>query len=96
MNGSELLVCWIDPDYDRANASNGQGRYGAYVRDYARLFDPWQDAPDGVTTDPVEFAIAAFRVATGPIMGPGFVRWHRGSAAMASTATTSTAVWWCR
>ena len=76
MNGSELLVCWIDPDYDRANASDGQSRYGAYVRDYARLFDPWQDAPDGVTTDPVEFAMAAFRVATGPIMGPGFVRWH--------------------
>ena len=73
---TELLVCWIDPDYDRAYASDGQSRYGAYVRDYARLFDPWQDAPDGVTADPVEFAIAAFRVATGPIMGPGFVRWH--------------------
>jgi hypothetical protein len=73
---SELFVCWIDPDYDRANASDGVSRYGAYVRDYARLFDPWQDAPDGVTTDPVEFAIAAFRVATGPIMSPGLVRWH--------------------
>jgi hypothetical protein len=73
---TELLVCWIDPDYDRANASDGQSRYGAYVRDYARMFDPWQDAPDGVTTDPVEFSVAAFRVATGPIMGPGYVRWH--------------------
>jgi hypothetical protein len=73
---SEPLVCWIDPDYDRTNASDGHSRYGAYVRDYARLFDPWQDAPDGVTTDPVEFAMAAFRVATGPIMSPGFVRWH--------------------
>jgi hypothetical protein len=73
---AELLVCWIDPDYDRANASDGLSRYGAYVRDYARLFDPWQDAADGVTIDPVEFAMAAFRVATGPIMSPGFVRWH--------------------
>jgi hypothetical protein len=73
---SELLVCWIDPDYDRATASDGVSRYGAYVRSHARLFDPWQDAPDGVTQDPVEFAIAAFRVATGPIMAPGFVRWH--------------------
>ena len=73
---SELLVCWIDPDYDRVNASDGQSRYGAYLRSHARLFDPWQDAPDGVTTDPVEFAIAAFRVATGPIISPGFVRWH--------------------
>ena len=35
---TELLVCWIDPDYDRANASDGQSRYGAYVRDHARLF----------------------------------------------------------
>jgi hypothetical protein len=73
---SELLVCWIDPDYDRASASDGVSRYGAYVRDYARLFDPWQEAPDGVTTAPVEFAMAAFQVATGPIMSPGYVRWH--------------------
>jgi hypothetical protein len=73
---SELLVCWIDPDYDRAQASDGHSRYGAYLRDHAHLFDPWQDAPDGVTRDPVEFAMAAVRVATGPIMWPGFVRWH--------------------
>ena len=73
---AEVLVCWIESEYDRAYASDGQSRYGAYVRDYARLFDPWQDAPDRVTTDPVEFAMAAFRVATGPIMSPGFVRWH--------------------
>ena len=53
---SRALVCWIDPDYDRARLG-GAGRYGAYVRDHARLFDPWQDAPDGVTTDPVEFAM---------------------------------------
>ena len=76
MNGTDLLVCWIDPDYDRAYASDGVSRYGAYLRDHARLFDPWQDAPDGVTGDPVEFTMAAFRVATGPIMVPGFVRWH--------------------
>jgi hypothetical protein len=73
---AELLVCWIDLDYDRTSASDGQSRYGAYVRDHARLFDPWQDAPDGVTRDPVEFTMAAVRVATGPIMSPGFVRWH--------------------
>jgi hypothetical protein len=29
VSGTELLVCWIDPDYDRANASDGQSRYGA-------------------------------------------------------------------
>jgi hypothetical protein len=73
---AELLVCWIDRDHDRASASDGVSRYGAYLRDHAHLFDPWQDAADGVTGDPVEFAIAAFRVATGPIMSPGYVRWH--------------------
>jgi hypothetical protein len=72
----ELLVCWIDRDYDCANASDGVSRYGAYLRDHADLFDPWGEAPDGVTGDPVEFAVAAFQVATGPIMGPGYVRWH--------------------
>jgi hypothetical protein len=73
---TELLVCWIDCDHDRTSASDGVSRYGAYLRDHAALFDPWQDAPDGVTRDPVEFAIAAFKVATGPIMSPGYVRWH--------------------
>ncbi|HZD01183.1 MAG TPA: hypothetical protein VFA46_13655 [Actinomycetes bacterium] len=33
-------------------------------------------APDGITRDPGEFAIAAFRVATGPVMSPGYVCWH--------------------
>ena len=97
MSSTELLVCWIDPDYDREQASDGQSRYGAYVRDHARLFDPWQDAPDGVTRDPVDFAIAAFRVATGPIMGPGFVRWHpRVCGYRWSAATMVRAAWWCR
>jgi hypothetical protein len=73
---ADLLVCWIDRDHDRASASDGVSRYGAYLRDHADLFDPWGDAPDGVTCDPVEFAIAAFKAATGPIMSPGYVRWH--------------------
>jgi hypothetical protein len=77
MTTAELLrVCWVDRGHDRASASDGVSRYGAYLRDHAPLFDPWGEAPDGVTTDPVEFAIAAFTVATGPIMSPGFVRWH--------------------
>jgi hypothetical protein len=76
MTGVELRVCWIDRDYDRASASDGVSRYGAYLASHARLFDPWQEGPDVVTGDPVEFAIAAFTVATGPIMSPGYVRWH--------------------
>jgi len=73
---ADLRVCWIDDDYDRDYASDGTSRYGAYLHDHAALFDPWGEAPDGVTSDPVEFAIAAFKVATGPIMGPGYIRWH--------------------
>ncbi len=76
MTTVDPLVCWIDRDYDRANASDGVSRYGAYLADHADLFDPWEEAPDGVTGDPVEFVVAAFRVATGPIMSPGYVRWH--------------------
>jgi hypothetical protein len=71
-----LRVCWIDHDHDRAAASDRVSRYGAYLRDHAGLFDPWGEASDGVTADPVEFAVAAFKVATGPIMSPGYVRWH--------------------
>jgi hypothetical protein len=76
MTSVDLLVCWIDCDYDRANASDDVSRYGAYLRDHTNLFDPWGEALDGVTGDPVEFSVAAFRVATGPIMSPGYVRWH--------------------
>ena len=44
---SDLLVCWIDADYDRSSASDGVSRYGAYLVGHAELFDPWQDAgPD--------------------------------------------------
>jgi hypothetical protein len=76
MTAADPLVCWIDEDYDRDYASDGTSRYGAYLHDHAALFDPWGEAPDGVTSDPVEFAIAAFRCATGPIMAPGYARFH--------------------
>jgi hypothetical protein len=71
-------VCWVDADWDRSQASDGISRYGAYLRSHTELFDPWhgEDAPDGVTQDPGEFAVAAFGVATGPIMSPGYVCWH--------------------
>jgi hypothetical protein len=71
-------VCWVDADWDRSQASDGVSRYGAYLRTHTKLFNPWQDedAPGGITQDPGEFAVAAFRVATGPIMSPGYVGWH--------------------
>jgi hypothetical protein len=69
-------VCWVDEDWDRTNASDRVSRYGAYLRGHTELFDPWREAPNGITEDPGEFAIAALQVATGPIMSPGYVRWH--------------------
>ncbi len=69
-------VCWVDENWDLVNASDRVSRYGAYLRGHTELFDPWGEAPDGITQDPGEFAIAALRVASGPIMSPGYVRWH--------------------
>jgi hypothetical protein len=71
-------VCWVDVDWDREFASDRISRYGAYLRNHTELFEPWQgdDTPGGITTEPGAFAIAAFRVATGPIMSPGYVCWH--------------------
>jgi hypothetical protein len=70
-------VCWVDADWDRSRASDGISRYGAYLRGHTEAFQPL-DGPDasGITLDPGEFAAAALRVATGPIMSPGYVRWH--------------------
>jgi hypothetical protein len=70
-------VCWIDADWDRARASDGVSRYGAYLRGHTEAFAPLH-GPDagGITLDAGEFAAAALRVATGPIMSPGYVRWH--------------------
>jgi hypothetical protein len=70
-------VCWVDADWDRTNASDGVSRYGAYLRGHTEEFEPFH-GPDagGITLDAGEFAAAALRVATGPIMSPGYVGWH--------------------
>jgi hypothetical protein len=60
---------WVDREYDRANASDGISRYGAYLRDVA--FEPWTDHDRAV-----EWAAFAWRRATGPVMSPGYVRCH--------------------
>ena len=60
---------WVDRDYDRAHASDGISRYGAYLRDVA--FEPWTDHDQAV-----EWAAFAWRRATGPVMSPGYVRYH--------------------
>ena len=66
---------WVDAEYDRDRASDGKSRYGAYVRQNLSTFaECW----DGTFDDKLEthFAAAAWRVATGPVMAPGFVRCH--------------------
>lgn len=69
---------WVDEDYDRAHASDGVSRYGSYVRD--RLNGLFAECWDGTFAEPssrlVEFASAAWRTATGPVMAPGYVRFH--------------------
>jgi hypothetical protein len=62
---------WVDRDYDREYASDGISRYGAYLRDAA--FEPWTDHDQAV-----EWAVFAWRRATGPVMSPGYVRCHPG------------------
>jgi hypothetical protein len=60
---------WVDRDYDREHASDGISRYGAYLRD--ATFEPWTDHDQAV-----EWAVFAWRRATGPVMSPGYVRYH--------------------
>jgi hypothetical protein len=59
----------VDRDYDREYASDGVSRYGAYLRDAA--VEPWTDHDQAV-----EWAVFAWRRATGPVMSPGYVRYH--------------------
>ncbi|MYW00215.1 hypothetical protein [Streptomyces sp. SID3343] len=58
------VVC-VDADYDRDRATD-ESRYDAYLRQYLTELD-------GVD-DPAEFGAWAWRVASGPIMSPGYVR----------------------
>jgi len=60
---------WVDRDYDREHASDAVSRYGAYLRD--ATFEPWTDDDQAV-----EWAAFAWRRATGPVMSPGYVRYH--------------------
>src|SRR5690348_9987576 len=60
---------WVDREYDRSHASDGISRYGAYLRDAA--FEPWTDHDQAV-----EWAVFAWERATGPVMSPGYIRYH--------------------
>jgi hypothetical protein len=60
---------WVDRGYDREHASDGISRFGAYLRDAA--FEPWTDDDQAA-----EWAAFAWERATGPVMNPGYVRYH--------------------
>jgi hypothetical protein len=61
---------WLDENFDREHAGEGESRYGAEVRRRVSEFsDAWGDIA------PVTFAATAWRLAT--TLSPGFVRWHR-------------------
>jgi hypothetical protein len=59
----------LDDQYDADYASDGASRFGAYLRQRARLF-----ADDGAELSTVTFAALAWQVANAPVMCPGYVR----------------------
>src|SRR5947209_15105052 len=75
IGGAMIFIRAFEPDedYDQAHASDGVSRYGAYLAQHAYLFTNDDDEP---TTDPEQFAGAAWRVAHHPTMAPGYVRSH--------------------
>jgi hypothetical protein len=64
---------WLDHEYDRDNAdSRSTSRYGNYLYQSRHQF-----AKIDYDDPSVEFAALAWRIGTGPIMSPPFIRQHR-------------------
>lgn len=59
--------------YDLEFASDRRSRLGAYLAQNPRRFRTWDGA---LTSFPVEFAAAAFVIATVPVMAPPYVSTH--------------------
>lgn len=70
----------LDYHYDRDQASDCRSRFGSYLNSRSRTF---QSIIDDDREDPsVDFTAAVWKIATGPVMVPGFVRFpHRVLAA---------------
>jgi hypothetical protein len=66
----------IDRDYDRAQASDGVSRYGHYIRDAVAADHSHVWDYENETDRRHAFAALAWRTATGPVMAPGYVRYH--------------------
>ncbi|MEV7182213.1 hypothetical protein [Kitasatospora sp. NPDC093679] len=58
-----------DDKTDKARASDGRSRFGVYLANNAHLLNNFGDP-----LTPAEFALAAWRIATAPVMAPGYVR----------------------
>lgn len=57
-----------DDKTDTARASDGHSRFGIYLANNANLLNDFGDP-----LSPVEFALATWRIATAPVMAPGYV-----------------------
>ncbi|MFJ1581581.1 hypothetical protein [Streptomyces sp. NPDC088182] len=66
------IVARIDDEYDRDTASDRISRYGAYLDRHVGEFHEYGEPNTPLPA--AEFAAAAWRVATAPIMSPGYVR----------------------
>lgn len=74
---AQTLVCWIDQGYDKDLASDGVSRYGVYAKEaFAANREPWDWFDDTPELARIDFAATAWRAATGPVMAPGYVRYH--------------------
>ncbi|MFI1518341.1 hypothetical protein [Kitasatospora cineracea] len=63
------VLAYTDDVADRRDASDGFSRFGAYLGYNAGLLHE-----DGAPLSAREFAFAAWQIATGPVMAPGYVR----------------------
>lgn len=72
---STTLPFLIGRTYDAEMASDGDSRYGHYVRE-AAANDRYAWDLDGEDDRRRQFAALAWRAATGPVMAPGYVRYH--------------------
>lgn len=84
LHWTPTTLALVDDDYDRANASDGHSRYGAYLAQHPRDFEAWDPEP----LSPSEFAVAAWRIATSPIMSPGYVRTRPDLAGITASYAT--------
>ena len=66
---TDQTLALIDDDYDKANASDGSSRFHSYLAVNAGHLHE-----DGAPLTAVDFAHAVWRIATSPVMSPGYVR----------------------